>query len=114
LRTGALTIAAAQLGILGRLRAAGASASLAGALAEAGRVHANQRLPREVAAIANAPEWLNSPRLTASSLAGNVVLVDFWPYTCINWLRTLPYVRAWAQKYQQALVVIGVHAPESP
>ncbi len=50
--------------------------------------------------------------LTPSSLAGKVVLVDFWTYTCINWLRTLPYVRAWAQKYRQGLVVIGVHTPE--
>ena len=40
------------------------------------------------------------------------MLVDFWTYTCINWLRTLPYVRAWAQKYKQGLVVIGVHTPE--
>jgi thiol-disulfide isomerase/thioredoxin len=95
LRTGALTIAAAQLGIFGR-------------------VQANQRVPPELAAIANAPEWLNSPRLTASSLAGKVVLVDFWTYTCINWLRTLPYIRAWAQKYQQGLVVVGVHTPEFP
>ena len=61
---------------------------------------------------ARATEWLNSPRLTPSSLAGKVVLVDFWTYTCINWLRTLPYVRAWAQKYRQGLVVIGVHTPE--
>jgi thiol-disulfide isomerase/thioredoxin len=95
LRTGALTIGAAHLGIFGR-------------------VQASQRIPREVAAIANAPEWLNSPRLTASSLAGKVVLVDFWTYTCINWLRTLPYVRAWAHKYQQGLVIIGVHTPEFP
>ena len=49
-----------------------------------------------------------------TSLAGKVVLVDFWTYTCINWLRTLPYVRAWAQKYRQGLVVIGVHTPEFP
>ena len=48
----------------------------------------------------------------AASLAGKVVLVDFWTYTCINWLRTLPYVRAWAQKYRRGLVVIGVHTPE--
>ena len=58
-------------------------------------------------------EWLNSPPLTASALRGKVVLIDFWTYTCINWLRTLPYVRAWAEKYRdQGLVVIGVHAPE--
>ena len=71
-------------------------------------------LPRELAAIGRATEWLNSPRLTAASLRGKVVLVDFWTYTCINWLRTLPYVRAWSQKYDQGLVVIGVHTPEFP
>ena len=75
-------------------------------------VKANQRAPRELAAIGEAAEWLNSPRLTPSSLAGKVVLVDFCTYTCINWLRTLPYIRAWAQKYRQGLVVIGVHTPE--
>jgi thiol-disulfide isomerase/thioredoxin len=68
--------------------------------------------PRELAAIDGAAEWLNSPRLTQSSLAGKVVVVNFWTYTCINWLRTLPYVRAWSQKYRQGLVVIGVHTPE--
>jgi thiol-disulfide isomerase/thioredoxin len=57
--------------------------------------------------------WLNSPPLTAADLRGKVVLIDFWTYTCINWLRTLPYVRAWAGKYKdQGLVVIGVHSPE--
>src|SRR5215211_8773660 len=51
--------------------------------------------------------------LTPEGLRGRVVLVNFWTYTCINWLRTLPYVRAWAEKYQaQGLVVIGVHTPE--
>jgi thiol-disulfide isomerase/thioredoxin len=75
-------------------------------------VEANSREPRELAALGRAAEWLNSPRLTPSSLAGKVVLVDFCTYTCINWLRTLPYVRAWAQKYRQGLVVIGVHTPE--
>jgi len=70
------------------------------------------RVPREFAAIGRATEWLNSPRQDAASLRGKVVLVDFWTYTCINWLRTLPYVRAWSQKYQQGLVVIGVHTPE--
>jgi thiol-disulfide isomerase/thioredoxin len=59
--------------------------------------------------------WLNSPRLGATDLQGKVVLVDFWTYTCINWLRTLAHVRAWAQKYQdQGLVVVGVHTPEFP
>ena len=60
-----------------------------------------------------ATEWLNSPPLTESDLRGKVVLVNFWTYTCINWLRQLPYVRAWAGKYSgQGLVVIGVHTPE--
>ena len=63
--------------------------------------------------LAGAVEWLNSPPLTAEALRGKVVLVDFWTYSCINCLRTLPYVRAWADKYKaQGLVVIGVHAPE--
>jgi thiol-disulfide isomerase/thioredoxin len=57
--------------------------------------------------------WLNSPPLGATELRGKVVLVDFWTYTCINWLRTLPHVRAWADKYRdQGLVVIGAHTPE--
>ena len=60
-----------------------------------------------------ATEWINSPPLTAAGLRGKVVLVDFWTYSCINCLRSLPYVRAWADKYKdQGLVVIGVHAPE--
>jgi thiol-disulfide isomerase/thioredoxin len=59
--------------------------------------------------------WLNSEPLTLESLRGKVVLVDFWTYTCINWLRTLGYVRAWAQKYaDKGLVVVGVHTPEFP
>jgi thiol-disulfide isomerase/thioredoxin len=57
--------------------------------------------------------WLNSPPRTAAELRGRVVLVNFWTYTCINWLRTLPYVRAWAHKYKaHGLVVVGVHTPE--
>jgi thiol-disulfide isomerase/thioredoxin len=59
--------------------------------------------------------WLNSPPLTPEDLGGKVVLVDFWTYTCINWLRTLAYVRAWAQKYDgHGLIVVGVHTPEFP
>src|SRR4051794_5244733 len=66
-----------------------------------------------LASLERANEWLNSPALTAQSLRGKVVLIDFWTYTCINWRRTLPYVRAWAEKYQRhGLVVIGVHSPE--
>jgi thiol-disulfide isomerase/thioredoxin len=57
--------------------------------------------------------WLNSQPLTSEGLRGNVVAVDFCTYTCINWLRTLPYVRAWAEKYaDHGLVTIGVHTPE--
>ena len=59
--------------------------------------------------------WLNSEPLTEADLRVKVVLVDFWTYTCINWLRTLGYVRAWAEKYEdQGLVVVGVHTPEFP
>jgi thiol-disulfide isomerase/thioredoxin len=57
--------------------------------------------------------WLNSPPLTAAGLHGRVVLVEFWTYTCINWLRTMPWVRAWAAQYAgDGLVTIGVHTPE--
>jgi thiol-disulfide isomerase/thioredoxin len=63
--------------------------------------------------LTGAVAWLNSPPLDAQALKGKVVLVDFWTYSCINCLRTLPYVRAWAEKYRdRGLVVIGVHAPE--
>lgn len=59
--------------------------------------------------------WLNSSPLTPAELRGRVVLVDFWTYTCINWLRTLVFVRAWAAKYRDlGLIVIGVHTPEFP
>ena len=63
--------------------------------------------------LAGANDWLNSPPLTLEGLKGKVVLVDFWTYSCINCLRTLPYLRAWARTYaSQGLVVVGVHAPE--
>ena len=73
------------------------------------------RLPIEgkLPSLRNATAWLNSEPLTAAGLRGKVVLIDFWTYSCINWRRQLPYVRAWAEKYKdQGLVVIGVHAPE--
>jgi hypothetical protein len=88
-----MTIAAARLGMFDR-------------------IEANDGESRQLAALGGATEWLNSPRLRPSSLAGKAVLVDFCTYTCINWLRTLPYIRAWAGKYRQGLVVIGVHTPE--
>jgi thiol-disulfide isomerase/thioredoxin len=63
--------------------------------------------------LAGATGWLNGPRLTRESLRGKVVLVDFWTYSCINCLRTLPYVKRWYETYKDhGLVVIGVHAPE--
>ncbi len=89
----AVTLGAAQLGLFG----------ITAALRRGGD---------ELDAIGRATEWLNSPRLTKPQLLGKVVVVDFCTYTCINWLRTLPYVRAWAQKYTQGLVLIGVHTPE--
>jgi thiol-disulfide isomerase/thioredoxin len=73
------------------------------------------RLPveGELPSFGGATGWLNSPPLTPDGLHGKVALVNFWTYTCINWLRQLPYVRAWAGKYSdQGLVVIGVHTPE--
>lgn len=64
-------------------------------------------------ALTGATRWLNSPALSSESLRGKVVLVDFWTYSCINCLRTLPYLKAWDEKYHaQGLVIIGVHAPE--
>ncbi len=74
-----------------------------------------ESLPDEGAApsFAGATQWLNSPPLTPEALKGKVVLVDFWTYSCVNCLRAIPYVKAWAEKYKdQGLVVVGVHAPE--
>jgi hypothetical protein len=84
-----------------------------------GRIHpgtaATPRLPAEgeLPSFDGATGWLNSPPLTPAGLRGSVVLVNIWTYTCINWLRQLPYVRAWAGAYaDQGLVVVGVHTPE--
>jgi cytochrome c biogenesis protein CcdA/thiol-disulfide isomerase/thioredoxin len=77
--------------------------------------HTGNALPAEgsLPPLAGAVAWLNSPPLTAEGLRGKVVLIDFWTYSCINCLRELPYVKAWAQKYGPAgLVIIGVHTPE--
>jgi cytochrome c biogenesis protein CcdA/thiol-disulfide isomerase/thioredoxin len=83
--------------------------------AAAAQPETEQKLPVEGVAppLTGAVAWLNSPPLDAQALKGKVVLVDFWTYSCINCLRALPYVRAWAEKYRdRGLVVIGVHAPE--
>ena len=90
----AATIAAAQLGLA---RASAAAGKGGGPLAS----------------LETATAWLNSAPLTAAGLRGKVVLVSFWTYSCINWLRSQPYLRAWAEKYRdRGLVVVGVHSPE--
>jgi thiol-disulfide isomerase/thioredoxin len=79
------------------------------------QIFSRLRLPVEsrMAPFAGATGWLNSEPLTPDSLRGKVVAVDFWTFTCINWLRTLPYIRAWSDAYaEQGLVVVGVHTPE--
>jgi thiol-disulfide isomerase/thioredoxin len=99
LGTVAMTIAAGQLGGIERAMAQTAAARLA--------------VEGEMPSLGGGVGWLNSQPLTAGGLRGKVVLVDFWTYTCVNWRRTLPYVRAWAEKYKDhGLVVIGVHTPE--
>ena len=93
LGTAAMTIAAAQLGAI---------------------TFARTR-PPDLYPLTRATTWLNSPPLTAANLQGKVVLIEFWTYSCINWRRQLPYVRAWAEKYKdQGLVVIGCIRPSSP
>src|SRR5262249_5036480 len=102
------------------LGAAAAALAAAGFGVRGGETQPRTRQPTELLHIeGNLPpldgaiEWLNSAPLTAGGLRGKVVLVNFWTYTCINWLRQLPYVRGWADKYKdQGLVVIGVHTPE--
>src|SRR3954453_3573830 len=64
-----------------------------------------------LASLDSAEVWLNSEPLTAAALRGRVVAVQFWTYSCVNWLRTLPYIRAWHERYRE-VVFIGVHAPE--
>ena len=68
---------------------------------------------RRLPSLGGATGWLNSNPLDPAELRGRVVLVNFWTLTCINWLRTEPYVRAWSQNYRHdGLLVIGVHTPE--
>lgn len=94
---------------------ASSASVLAAPVGTAASAGAASSLPVEgmMPSLDGAVQWLNSPPLSAQSLKGKVVLIDFWTYSCINCLRALPYVRAWADKYRdQGLVVIGVHAPE--
>jgi thiol-disulfide isomerase/thioredoxin len=101
IRTAASGLAASRLGVIGSIVQQMACAAL----------NNQGTLP----SLSGATQWLNSPPLASNALRGKVVLVDFWTYTCVNWLRTLPYVRAWAEKYRdQGLVVIGAHTPEFP
>lgn len=84
-------------------------------IAAIGAIDAMTRHPAydDIPSLSGATDWLNTKPLTAADLKGKVVLVEFWTYTCINWRRTLPYVRAWAERYKaQGLVVIGVSTPE--
>jgi thiol-disulfide isomerase/thioredoxin len=81
----------------------------AGLHTSSGRLPVEGKLP----SFDGATGWLNSQPLTAADLSGKIVLANFWTYTCVNWLRQLPYVRAWAGKYaDHNLMVIGVHTPE--
>jgi thiol-disulfide isomerase/thioredoxin len=101
LGTAVVTMAAASFGVIGSVVEHVIPAEL--------------KLPieGELPSLGAATGWLNSPPLTAAGVRGKVVLIDFWTYSCINWIRQLPYVRAWAEKYKdQGLVVIGVHTPE--
>ena len=81
----------------------------AGLHTSSGRLPVEGKLP----SFDGATGWLNTPPLTATDLNGKIVVVNFWTYTCINWLRQLPYLRAWAEKYaDHNLAMIGVHTPE--
>src|SRR6185295_3072399 len=103
LSTAAMSVISARLGVLGSWGKLMARTTL--------QLSTEGELP----SLGGATGWLHSPPLTPAGLRGKVVLIQFWTYTCINWLRTLPYVRAWAEKYKsQGLVVIGAHTPEFP
>jgi thiol-disulfide isomerase/thioredoxin len=102
--TAAGALAATQLGVSASVQAQAGGAK-------------PRRFPSEgeMPSLAGGTAWINSAPLTSAGLRGSVVLVEFWTYTCINWLRSHPYIRAWAEKYSdRGLVVIGVHTPEFP
>ncbi len=92
-----------------------ASTNRAGAASASTAAFTNVALDNEgmMPSLNGAVTWINSPPLTTEQLRGKVVIVDFWTYSCINCLRSIPYVEAWAEKYKNdGLVVIGVHTPE--
>jgi cytochrome c biogenesis protein CcdA/thiol-disulfide isomerase/thioredoxin len=105
-----------EQGLLDKLRPQPSTTAMSGpSMMRAKPAVENEALPVEGAApsLDGSVEWLNSKPLTTEQLKGKVVVVDFWTYSCINCLRAIPYVRAWAEKYRDhGLVVIGVHAPE--
>ena len=116
-----LIAAGLDTGLLTRLSAGSTSRIEQGLLEMGGRGPLNaERAPLDALPVIGpmppldgATQWLNGEPLTAEDLRGKVVLIDFWTYSCINCVRTVPYVRAWAEKYRdQGLVVIGVHTPE--
>ena len=99
-----MAVVAAQLGMIGSAAAESEKTKMAAVLL---------RVEGKLPSLGEATAWLNSPPLAPAGLHRKVVLIEFWTFTCINWLRTLPYVRAWAEKYKgKGLVVIGVHSPE--
>lgn len=111
-------------GLLARISSVGTSAiehrlidlldpAASGAAGTAGGLVTPARAETKPAPLFGATQWLNTEPLTSESIKGKVVLVNFWTYSCINCLRSLPYIRAWAEKYKdRGLVVIGVHTPE--
>ena len=105
-----------EQGLLDKLRPQPSTTAISGpSMMRAKPAGESEALPVEGPApsLDGAVEWLNSKPLTTEQLKGKVVVVDFWTYSCINCLRAIPYVRAWAEKYRDhGLVVIGVHAPE--
>jgi len=117
LGTAALMFTAGQLGMIGSVQAQSGKTPPAHQPAIEGQPMrpASVHLPieGELPSLSGATGWLNSQPLEPSGLRGQVVLINIWTYTCINWLRQLPYVRAWAEKYKdRGFVVIGVHSPE--
>ncbi|MFZ2541111.1 MAG: thioredoxin family protein, partial [Gallionella sp.] len=94
----------------GNLLLGGVSMLLVVAALSSAQARASDQMPELITVKS---QWLNSPPLTSDNLRGKVVLVEFWTYGCINCLRTLPYVKAWSEKYSsEGLVVVGVHTPE--
>jgi cytochrome c biogenesis protein CcdA/thiol-disulfide isomerase/thioredoxin len=101
--------ASLEQSLVDRLRPSSGGPSMTGS----GDADSNLAVEGGFPSLAGATEWLNSPPLTPEGLKGKVVVIDFWTYSCINCLRSIPYVRAWAEKYKDhGLVVIGVHTPE--